>query len=530
MTTHSKHGENAAPITRSLVLENVLDTGEGDDHASTDGFDSLRSCQNLHSSLESSHHHVEDNNTLPLGATLKELRAWLDVQCEEEQARADWNHEYERQVEDHTREDDANSKGLNTHILSRIKNGHGPRSSKFEDLLWPLRMDGTAPRFDKKPRKETRQEMEEVLQNWNKHVGVPIEDSKAREALIEAMYVRIDLLDRASHRSSADVHDETSRKLVHAIWAYRLETVNFQSQDTCNLMTIVLGHLGYAIPNIDQELKYLMFYTLVAERQYLANIANASTTRKLERNIAEAKLRGDADNVGKYERQMNHWGLAIWQNNCGVIADRVKTARRNVELQGLKELQELTVLQTAQKIALQERISRGDPLSNLYIPRSTWLPEYVVACDAATTALTQSANKNLSDILASLKIATRNIDTMEDITHARILTRAIKFAGLDLKELSEAEKKRVVKVRMVHPSTVNMMRDAYQAMKETKEKGRETVVVVGDMDGKLEKVLRQVEAANKEHAELARLVEGDPMMVPGIDTDGKLEWEDVLVD
>jgi hypothetical protein len=302
-------------------------------------------------------------------------------------------------------------------------------------------MDDEAPRFSKQPKKETQKEME-VLLKWNRHVGIPVEDSEAREALVKALFLRIDLLHRSSCRSSADAHNETTYKLLHAIWRYRLETVSFETQDTCNLMTIMLAHPGYAIRDIDQELKYLKFYALVAERQCLANIANAKTARKLERHIMEAKLSGDMNSMLKYERQKKTWDLAVWQKNCDVVADRFKAARRNVELQGLKELQELTVLQTAQKTVLYERIARGGPPTELYIPRSTWLHEHTDVCHTATTTMNESVDERFSDILAGLKIATQNIDTMKGIMQARILTRAIKFTGLDMKHVSGGEKAR----------------------------------------------------------------------------------------
>jgi hypothetical protein len=525
MTTGSKHDHYAGAITRSVVLDNVLDTEQEDDFQRPDGCLSLTSHQDLHEGVESSDGPTENGSSLLLGASLEELRAWLDAQCEKEQAQIDWSDEHERLSKGRIKDHNNISEGPDTSVLSRIRAGYGPRSSNFEDLLWPLRLDRESPRFSKQPRKESQKELEDVLLKWNRHVGVPVEDSEAREALVKALFLRIDLLDRSSCRSSADAHNETCGKLLHAIWAYRLETVMFETQDTCNLLTIILAHLGHAIPDIDQELKYLMFYTLVAERQCLANITNARTARKLERLITEAKLGGDMNSMLKYERQKKTWDLAVWQKNCDVVADRVKIARRNVELQGLKELQELSVLQSAQKIVLAERIARDDPPSDLYIPRSSWLHGNADACDTATTAMNASVDEHLSDILAGLKVATRNIDTMKDVTQARVLTRAMKFAGLDLKDHSAAEKKRVVKARMAEPETGKMMRDAYQAIIETNDKGRETVDLIRGMDDRLEQVLQVAEEVRKEHAELARRVEGDPMMVPGVEVDGKLEWE-----
>jgi hypothetical protein len=83
---------------------------------------------------------------------------------------------------------------------------------------------------------------------------------------------------------------------------------------------------------------------------------------------------------------------------------------------------------------------------------------------------------------------------------------------------------------MTEPDTHNMMCNAYQAIIETNDKGRETADLIGDMDNKLEAVLQAAGKVKKEHAKLSNLVEGDLMMVPGVDVEGKLDSEDVLVD
>jgi hypothetical protein len=358
---------------------------------------------------------------------------------------------------------------------------------------------------------------------------VPVEDAETRQLLIAAMYARVEYLDGSlRYRRSADAHEIASRKLLHAIHVYRLETVHFSTTDTCDLMTIILAHVGYAIPDVDVELKHLMFYTLVTERQYLAHVANATSTQKLEKQVMEAKRIKDTASVEKYERQMKNWGLAIWQNNCDTIAERVKIARRNVELKTLKELEELTILQTAQRLVLQERISRGTPRSERLIPRSTWLPEYSEACNMALTALNQAADDHLSEFFTSLKIVTQDIAGMQDVAHARILSHAMKFAGLDLhKDTADLERFRIVKARLAHPGTMTMVLDVVEAIRETKVKSKEINDALDKMEGKFEEVLEAAEVVERQCGELLKLLEGDPMMEPWVDTNEKLDWDDV---
>jgi hypothetical protein len=512
MLLSDKQQRNTAPITRSLILQNVLDSDSDDDGELTFNVDSLTSSWHTDATIKTDEH-VEEHGSLPLGASLEDTLTWLDVQCESEQARIDSTEDSECQSLSSRVGLDRSNRGLDTTVLTRIRRGYGPRSSKFEDILWPLRLNtsrGTE-RFSKRPRKESCEAMVEVLHNWNKHVATACDDDpKARIALMHAMYARIDFLDRAlSHRRSADAHDDTSRKLLFAIHAYRPETAHFENQDTCNLLTIILAHIGYAIPNIDQELKYVMFYTLVTERGYMAHTANADTRHRLERNISIAKRMRDSENITKYERKLTDWSSGVFENNCDIIASRVKIARRNIELKALEELQTLTILQTAQKIVLDERLAKGKSPSHLLIPRSTWLPAHSAACVAADASLENVVNEHMTDAIASVKVASQDAADMKYVTRARILTRALKFAGLDLKDISDTERRRVVRERMANPGTVNMMGNALEGITETQQKAKETLETMNSIGIRLVQMLRKADEQQKEYAELARLVNSD---------------------
>lgn len=504
MTTDNE--QEAAHIRRSLVLRNLLDTEDDGTCEQTDDPSIINSTAFSTPDPEASAG-GNSGNSLPHGANLEEIRKWLDLQCKEEQARIDWSAPRIALTDDQKRL----HKGLNIDVLQRIRADQSSRASKFEDLLWPLRTNEDGARFLNKPIVETPQEMETVLRNWNRHVGVPVEDADAREALIAAIYARTDYLDGSlSYRRSADAHNITSQKLLHAIHVYRLETVHFSTTDTCELMTIILAHLGYAIPDIDEELKYLMFYTLVAEREYLAQTANAPAKHKLDKQIAEAKRFRDYETVDKHERQLRNWGTAIWKQNCDIITDRVRIARRVVESRALGELQHLAILQTAQKIVLQQRISHGQPPADKLIPRSTWLPEHALACSDALTTLNEIADSRLTEFLSHLKIATSNIAGMHDVAYTRILSRAIKFSGLDLPpDMAEAQKLHHVNARLEHAGTMNMISDAVEAITETGAKGRETVEVVGGLDGRFGDVLDVAEVVGREVEGLVILLEGE---------------------
>jgi hypothetical protein len=511
MVLTNKRQQSTAPITRSLVLQNVLEADSDYDGGLFCSSDSLTNSWHSYAAIENDEH-VEINGSLPPGASFEDIFTWLDVQCETEQARLDCVPEEECQSGYHPQKHNQLIQGPETAVLDRIRRGYGPRTSKFEDLLCKLRINtsGDSPGFSKRPRKESYEEMKHVLLYWNNHVASAYDDPEARIALVHAMYARVSFLHRIlSHRRSADAHDDTSRKLLHAIHAYRPETADFETQDTCNLLTIILAHIGFAIPDIDQELKYLIFYTLVTKRGYMAHTANADTRHKLEEKIANAIRRRDSESATKYERKMSDWTRGVFEKNCDIIASRVQTARRNVELKTLDELQTLTILQTAQKIVLDERLSKRKPPSQLLIPRSTWLPIHSHACVAADAGLEDVVETHITDLLASVKVVAQNTADMEYVARARILTRALKFAGLDLKNVSEAERRRVVQERMANLGTVSMMGNAVEGITETKDKAREMVEAMGKMEVKLEEMLKSAEGVGAEYGELAKLVDSD---------------------
>jgi ribosomal protein L20A (L18A) len=252
-----------------------------------------------------------------------------------------------------------------------------------------------------------------------------------------------------------------------------------------------------------------MFYTLVTERGYMAHTANADTRHRLEGNISIAKRMRDNENITKYERKLNDWSCGVIENNCDIIASRVKIARRNIELKALEELQTLTILQTAQKIVLDERLAKGKSPSHLLIPRSTWLPDHSAACVAADASLENVVNEHMTDAIASVKVASQDTADMKYVTRARILTRALKFAGLDLKDISDTERRRVVRDRMANPGTVNMMGNALEGITETQQKAKETLETMNSIGIRLVQMLRKADEQQKEYAELARLVNSD---------------------
>jgi hypothetical protein len=523
MAPNSKPRTSANALTRSLVLRQLRQPDEDDslEQVSRSSFatSTEASCANSVASSDDAQSSIEsggrEDRGLPSDATLEQLVAWLDAECEKELDGVAWTADFEHNAS----KNDVPSKGLNTEMLERIRRGHGPRPSRFEDLLAPLRLtdSGKARRYSKRPIKETYESMEKTLRKWNKHIADPVyDDSKGRELLMDAMCGRIIFLNRAlNERRSADAHEDTCRKLLHAIHVYRPETVNFGTEDPMGLLTIIIAHLGYAIPDIDDDLKYRILYTVVTEWGYSAHVTNEDTRRKYEEKIAHARKRGDVARAVKFEQKMAAWVSAGLKINCDSIIARIKTARRNVELKGLKELQELTVLQTAQKLVLNDRITHKKPPYDALVPRPLWWAEQADARDTADENLKEKTSEHLDDLDTSFRVVSRTADEMKDINNARVLTRARKFAGLDLKDVSEIERHRIVQERMANPGTVPMMTDAMKGITENNGKARDAVESLTHMDRRVKELLGAVTRVHEEYYNLSKLVESDLHMVVG---------------
>jgi hypothetical protein len=529
MAPKDKPQASANALTRSLVLRHLRQPDEDDslEQVSRSSLatsteisctDSVASSNDAQSSVEGGE---REDCRLPADANLQQIVAWLDAECEKELDAVAWTADFEHIAI----RNDVPSKGLKTDILERIRRGHGPRPSRFEDLLAPLRLtdSGKTRRYSKRPIKETYKSMEKTLREWNKHVADPVyDDSKGRELLMDAMCGRIIFLNRAlNERRSADAHEDTCRKLLHAIHVYRPETVDFETEDPMDLLTIIIAHRGYAIPDIDNDLKYRILYTLVTEWGYSAHVANEDLRRKYEEKIADARKRGDVARAVKFEQKMGAWISAGLKKNCDSIIARIKTARRNVELKGLKELQELTVLQTAQKLVLNDRITHKKPPYDALVPRSVWWAERAGALDAADQNLQEKIKEHLQDLDTSFRAVSRTADEMKDVNNARVLTRARKFVGLDLKDVSEIKRERIVQQRMAHPGTVPMMTDAMKGITENNGKARDAVESLTHVDRRLEELLEAVTRVHEEYYNLSKLVNSDPHMVLGGDEDAE---------
>jgi hypothetical protein len=294
---------------------------------------------------------------------------------------------------------------------------------------------------------------------------------------MNALRERIIFLNTAVRkRRSADAHEGTCRTVLHAIHAYRPETADFSTKDSTDLLLIILAHVGFAIPDIDDDLKYLIFFTLVTERLTSAHAVNAERRQHLEDRIAKATASHDPRRIEKYEKKMRDWISDGFCHESEIIATRIKSARRRIYLKGVQDLQALVVLQAAQKLVLEKALT--NPNARVAVNKdavSAHWETLLTSLEIANAPLSQATHRRLDDSLTHCTAALDTISEMKDINHARVLTRAVKFAGYDVSDVDDAARRLVVEQRMAHPDTARMMRDAVEGMMETKARAGQVV-------------------------------------------------------
>jgi hypothetical protein len=181
------------------------------------------------------------------------------------------------------------------------------------------------------------------------------------------------------------------------------------------------------------------------------------------------------------------------------------------------------VLQIAQKVISRDMISKRTPPAKDILSSSVSWAEQMDACSAAEVILEQIVREHMDDLDASAKVASQNNADMKEINRTRVLTRAMKFAGLDLNNVSETARRRVVEERMANPGTFIMMGNAIEGIVETKTKAKNMLAAVAEIDVRLEKMLDAAKATHCKYEELAWLMDSDSAFGVEGKLDGKFK-------
>jgi hypothetical protein len=470
------------PITRALILEQLRDfDGEDDPYKQVSWADDAPGAG-----------YKDDSALVDLEPSLQEARNNLKVQCEEQQSMADWELEYPHQPASH-RPSFIPGFVVGMATLKRIAQGQGPRPKEYDDLIAPFRRpveDEDSKSNASSYIEETYEEVLQILLEWNKSVSLVQDLERERQELLDALDERNRFVDDAQKRKDVELLNQPTPRIQKALHTFRPETVSFQNQQIYDLLIMLVANLRVAKPDIDDELKFAIFQTIIKE----------ATMRLLfEKSFREEKRRvvgickpalhaGDNDEVLRLMEPVRKLERENKFQRIKEIVDNTKFARQDLYQKVLVALQDLAVLQAAQLEAA----------SDLRLPQVIF---------AKINESTHHTDEELLEVEDRCEGDVKSIDMMLSLT-GDCLRRTKKFAALDI---ADPEERMIVKQeRMENPRTAEMM----MTVVEDTQIVREVSGLVRDHMTKMEASLETIlAAANKQF----RIYEGGLQVVGEID-------------
>ncbi|KAF1835816.1 hypothetical protein BDW02DRAFT_638297 [Decorospora gaudefroyi] len=453
---------------------------------------------------------AEDNGKYEaLEANLEDTKAWLDKLCQEEEAkttsRSDGGYgDFDSQAQVIKKLiSQQKEPGMDTSVLERIRRGEGIRDKIYEDLLAPLRLQ-----MQPVETEESYKDMESVLLAWNQHVASNSGDNVgARQAFIAALRNRIKAVDKvlaiSSDEKNIDQFDRvgqigilepSERQLLKAIHAYRPEMRDFKDQDPFNMLIVMWVHIHKANPDItgDDDWMYLMYKVLNGETELERRFEREAERRKFQVRKETAIREGDLDGVAHFTRRWRVYNDRLAEiARQGIIA-KFRCARQQLGNKVLDELLELTVLQSAQQWAGRDT-RPGD-----------WSPPWTELLDKyaeADARMDEKFESHFPDVEATFEVSAGQIEEMTTI-HDMVLTRTLKFAGVDLVGMDESEKDSLIEARLNDPVTATMMEQTLNGVLESKRVAQQILRHVGGMEESLHELSG---AAKTKYQELEKL-------------------------
>ncbi|KAJ4991801.1 hypothetical protein SVAN01_02651 [Stagonosporopsis vannaccii] len=360
---------------------------------------------------------------------LLSCKSWLGQLCEEERSRLDKALEVDSNsaacqsnsnaVSTSDMQEPAHDKDadrLGTGILQRVRQGRGPRDSVAEDLLAVFRVDSLEENCA-----ETYEDMQKVLLSWNKRVSAGlVEDQHARVILRAAVARRRSLLRRSYPGIDREkALQESTNEMLHALTALRPEVACFQTQESSDILTMMWANVRVVVPDLDDELKALTMKALIDETVSKSNAKNAGNMTGLARSLSVAQLEGNDDEIVRLKAKIQAFKQKIHETAIRNVIDRIKGTRRELAQIKLKDLQDLTELQAAQKWAAHTKLGGCQHMQNL-----------ISACDQADIMLRRKSHQQVPEMDAHVQVAQNNANRLTGMT-ASLFNRA-KDAGFSL--------------------------------------------------------------------------------------------------
>ncbi|PSN74186.1 hypothetical protein BS50DRAFT_9929 [Corynespora cassiicola Philippines] len=405
---------------------------------------------------------------------LRGARAWLDALCKEEQARLDYTPEFSYRPPVTPL-----ASSIDTTILQRISRGLGPRPKVIEDLIEPLRRGESKERAGSAEVsyvEETYDEMVQVLQAWNRHVSGNQDHAEERARLLEALDERnhtIASIER--NEKPPEALDASSFRLVQALHAFRPEIAAFADHRVFNLLVIIFSSHRIAKPDIDDEVRTKIMKSIMTELSLYPERVLTDKKAILKAKLESAKHRGDMEEIEFLTREKQELNQAQLTISAQTAIDACRVARSNLWKKALEEMQQLTVLQTAQKWTIPSLASLSTGLME---------QKYEQAGQVLDGILFQGL-----DLIEAIPEAERvNISAIAALNQ-RACTRTRKFAAGDVAD--PADRERVRRARLRDPRTASMMLGVVEENRSVQETSR----VIGGHMANLEGLLQDIEMA-----------------------------------
>ncbi|KAL6706015.1 hypothetical protein ACN47E_006117 [Coniothyrium glycines] len=445
----------------------------------------------------------------------EDLRAWLDMLCQDEKDRCLLveQEKEEKQVEDTVGPKCAATfftdvqLGMDTSFLGRIR--HRQENSVFvpEDLLAPLRR-GEATTGEL----ETYEEMTDVLYRWNAHVSNPTDQSVERLLLLEALRERLKAAERVLQivrdEKEAEIYDEvghqgilepSANRLLQAMHKYRPETREFRHQDPFDMLTLLWANMQVECPDVegDEEIMYFTFRVLNTEKYLAQRFENEEKRRKICRRIDAARRNRNRAELVYQKDELLRESKRVSRELVQANLDTIQLARSRLMAIVLDELLDLTVLQAAQNL---ER--HGCSNLTLHAPWS----ELLEACADADIELERELLGNMDGLELSSAVAASRIHEMRT-KHDAAYTRALKFAGLDLASLDAAGRMHMIELRKNEPTTALLMSQTLDSVCESRQVAQQVVRQAEAVESTMGVLLTAATAQHQGYEKVLRLLE-----------------------
>lgn len=403
---------------------------------------------------------------------LEDMRKQLAALADQEQMAIDWSPEYSNeQIKGSTPQ----PAGMNTEVLERIALAKGPRPSKRDDILKPLRGGST------QPAEESYNELRSMLQEWNRKVLLkrygPYEKPNERDNFLVALKEHISVL--AKDQKSEIARKEFMQSLSFlraALHAFRPEAQIFENQSVYTMLAALIANTMVADPDIrtDLELREMVLRTMLAEARYHIDGDIGMMKRRVRLEIEDARRNKDKKELARLKEAKYEINTEEFREGCRILLQDLRTARMALFKKTLEDMKDLCVLHAAEKGCSEDLLESTFTTMYEQCEKTEAETQRVFNAQMDTLDLVCDANQSNLDVLRNLA---------DDC-----LRRARKFSARDIKD--PVQRAQVLAERLMHPGTAEMMFKVREETDFLKDASKLVLQRMPDIEHALEKILQ----------------------------------------